>query len=121
MIKGRKLVILDAAWEIGKIGAFVDEVLVEYQEHINLRDELISQIILGRLREVSMMFASSVDCSRTLPSNLWRYIYALPTELRCRIDIEMKKREILLRSRLGEVNVLKIIIKVNESSLEIRC
>lgn len=121
MITGRKIVILDATWEIRSVGEFVDEVLVEYQEHIHLRNELIEVIILSRLSEISLMFGTVIDTSRTLPSNLWRYIYSVPAELRCRIDTEMRKREYLLRSRLGEQHATKITIKVNESLLEIQC
>lgn len=117
----QRLVILDASWEIRNVGMYVDDVLVEYQEYGHLRNTFIELVILSRLNEISLMFASAIDTSRTLPSSLWRYLYSVPSELRYRIDREMYKREFLMRSRLGERDVTKITIKVNESLLEIEC
>ena len=118
----RRLVLLDALWEIREVGKYVDEVLSEYREHRNLRNQFIELIILSRLDEFSLMFASrNIDTSSRIPSALYRYLHSVPTELTASIDKELYRRERHMRDTLGECNVNTIRIKVRESLMEIEC
>jgi len=118
----RRLILLDALWEIREVGKYVDEVLSEYREYQNLRNQFIETIILSRLDEFSLMFASrNIDTSSRIPYALYRYLYSVPTELTASIDKALYRRERHMRDTLGECNVNTIRIKVRESLMEIEC
>mgnify|MGYP001354492672 CR=1 FL=1 len=118
----RRLVIVDALWEIKEVGKYVDEILLEYNEHQSLRNKLIEVIIISRLDEFSLMFASrSRKIVTPIPYNLYRYLYSVPTELTARIDKELYRRERHIRDTLGECNVKDIKVEVNKFLMEIEC
>ena len=122
MNESRRLVILDALWEIREVGKYVDEVISEFMEYQHMRDSFIELVILARLEEFSLMFAArQTNNNSRLPYALYRYIHSVPTELISRIDKELYRRERHMRSQLGECNVMNIKIKVRESLLEIEC
>lgn len=114
-------IVLDASWEVREVGKYIDDVLTEFPDYLNLRDVLITKILLTRIEEVAIIFDNNSHYTPFIPGDLHRHLHSVPTELVYRVDREMWKRIRHMRSELGERTVSRIKIKVKELLLELEC
>lgn len=116
-----KVIVLDASWEVRAVSEYVDNVLTEFPDYLNLREVLIGKILLNRIEEVAILYDVQSLYMPFIPSDLYRHIHSVPNELTYRIDREVWKRIRHMRSVLGERTVSRIKIKVKELLLELEC